>query len=397
MIRVVLENLVKRDADVAVVDGASLEIRPGELTFILGPSGSGKTTLARLVAGLEPLDDGEIYFDGRLVHEVPPQHRRVGLVSQDESLWPHLTVEENLGYPLKVRGVARRERRAQVADALGSARLDTLAGKRPAELSGLQRQRVALARALVLEPDLLILDDPLGRLEVRVRDEFVEEIRRVVSESETTTLVLTSDAREALALADHLAVMDLGRIVQSGRPSEVYNRPTDAFVARFLGPINLIQGQVESTDPRGDLVVRTPLGRLVGRSDAGPLPSGSPVTVALRPEALGFGPSAPFDANRFAATVERLVFLGEGRRIHLRGANDWPVVALALQSQSQGLREGQGLTIHVTPDHVVILPARYSLPTEPTPAPAQDPAPAPPPTPTPTPTPKATSAGLSSD
>ncbi len=393
MIRVVLENLVKRYDEVAVVDGTSLEIRPGELTFILGPSGSGKTTLARLVAGLEPLDDGEIYFDGRLVHEVPPQLRRVGLVSQDESLWPHLTVEENLAYPLKVRGVARRDRRAQVADALGSARLDTLAGKRPAELSGLQRQRVALARALVLEPDLLILDDPLGRLEVRVRDEFVEEIRRVVSEAETTTLVLTSDAREALALADHLAVMDLGRVVQSGRPSEVYNRPADAFVARFLGPINLIQGQVESSDPRGDLVVRTPLGRLIGRSDAGPLPSGSPVTVALRPEALGFGPNAPLDANRFAATVERLVFLGEGRRIHLRGGNDWPVVALALQSQSQGLREGQSLTIHVTPDHVVILPARYSLPTEP--APAQAPAHEPPPPPTPPP--KATSAGLSSD
>ena len=369
MIRVVLENLVKRHDEVAVVDGASMEIRPGELSYVLGPSGSGKTTLARLISGLEALDDGEIYFDGRLVHDLPPQSRRVGLVFQEDALWPHLTVAENVGYPLKVRGVARRERRAQVADALGTARLDTLASKRPDELSGLQRQRVALARALVLEPDLLILDDPLARLEARVRGEFLDEIRRVVTEVETTTLILTSDAREALALADHLAIMDLGRIVQSGSPAEVYNRPVDAFVARFLGPINLIQGQVESADLRGGLVVRTPLGRLIGRAAGGPIASGSPVTIALRPEALGIGPNAPFDANRFAATVERLVFLGEVRQVHLRGPNDWPVMALALQSQSQGLREGQGLTVHVTPDHVVVLPAKYALSPEPAPTP----------------------------
>jgi ABC-type Fe3+/spermidine/putrescine transport system ATPase subunit len=367
MIRVVLENLVKRYDEVAVVDGASLEIRPGEMSFVLGPSGSGKTTMARLIAGLETLDDGEIYFDGRLVHDLPPQARRVGLVFQDDALWPHMTVAENVGYPLKIRGVRRRDRRSQVAEALSLARLDTLANQRPDQLSGLQRQRVALSRALVLEPDLLILDDPLGRLEERVRGEFRDEIRRVLTEAETTTLVLTSEAREALAMADHLAVLDLGRIVQSGTPSEVYNRPVDSFVARFLGPINLIQGQVESTDPRGGLIVRTPLGRLVGRTDAGPLPSGSPATIALRPEALGIGPNAPFDANRFAATVERLVFLGELRQVHLRGPNDWPVIALALQSQSEGLREGQGLTVHVSPGHVVVLPAKFAITPEPAP------------------------------
>ncbi len=279
-----------------------------------------------------------------------------------------MTVAENVGYPLKIRGLSKSDRRSRVGDALGMARLDTLANKRPEGLSGLQRQRVALARALVIEPDLLILDDPLSRLEDRVRGEFRDEIRRVVAEAETTTLVLTSDAREALAMADHLGVLDLGRVVQSGRPSEVYNRPVDAFVAQFLGPINLIQGQVESTDPRGDLVVRTPLGRLVGRSDSGSIPSGSPVTVALRPEALAIGSHAAFDANRFAATVERLVFLGELRQVHLRGTNDWPVMALALQPQSQNLREGQSLTVHVSPDHVIVLPARYALNPEAAPA-----------------------------
>jgi len=368
MIRVVLENLVKRYDGVAVVDGASLEIRPGELSFVLGPSGSGKSTLARLISGLETLDDGEIYFDGRLVHDQPPEGRRVGLVFQDDALWPHLNVADNVGYPLKVRGVSRRDRRAQVAEALSSARLDTLAEKRPDDLSGLQRQRVALARALVLEPDLLILDDPLGRLEDRVRGEFRDEIRRVVAEAETTTLVLTSDAREALALAEHLAVMDLGRIVQAGPPALVYNRPSDAFVARFLGPINLIQGQVESSDPRGEVVVRTPLGRLVGHSEAPNLASGAPATVAVRPEALGLLGGTAAQANRFAATVERMVFLGESRQVHLRGPNDWPVIALALQSQSQNLREGQGVTVHVAADHVVVLPAKYALAPDPSPA-----------------------------
>jgi ABC-type Fe3+/spermidine/putrescine transport system ATPase subunit len=364
MIRVVLENLVKRYDDVAVVDGASLEIRPGELAFLLGPSGAGKTTLARLVAGLEPLDDGEIYFDGRLVLEREPRDRKVGLVFQDDALWPHLSVADNVGYPLRLMGLPRRERREHVTEILGLARLETLADKRPDELSGLQRQRVALARALVTEPDLLILDDPLGRLEGRVRPEFRDEIRRVVTEAEITTLVLTSDAREALALADALAVMDLGRIVQSGPPAEVYNRPLDSFVARFLGPINLIQGQVEGTDPRGAVVVRTPLGRLVGKADSGPLASGSPATVALRPEAVGLAASPPADANRFAATVERIVFLGELRQVHLRGPNDWPVVALALQSQSRTLREGQSVTAAVLPEHVVVLPARYAMANE---------------------------------
>ncbi len=381
MIRVVLENLVKRHDEVAIVDGVSLEIRPGELTFLLGPSGSGKTTIARLISGLDQLDDGEIYFDGRLVHEIPPQDRKVGLVFQDDALWPRMTVAENLAYPLKLRGVATAARRSRVTDVLGIARLETFAGKRPDALSSLQRQRVALARALVDEPDLLILDDPFSKLEDRVRNEFRDEIRRVLAEIETTTLILSSNPREALSLADQLAVLDLGRVVQSGKPSEVYNRPVDAFVAQYLGPINLIQGQVESTDPKGDLVVRTPLGRLVGRSDAGSLPSGSPVTVALRPEALAIGPHAPFDANRFAATVERLVFLGELRQVHLRGANDWPVMALALQPQSQSLREGQGLTVHVSPDHVIVLPARYALNPEtapasmPRPIPAANPAP----------------------
>jgi ABC-type Fe3+/spermidine/putrescine transport system ATPase subunit len=362
MIRVTLEGLVKRYDQVAVVEGASLEIHPGELAYVVGPSGAGKTTLARLVAGLEPLDGGEIDFDGRIIHTLPPQERKVGFVFQEDALWPRLTVAENVGYGLKVQGLPRSKRRDRVAEVLNLVRIDSLAEKHPDQLTGLQRQRVALARALAGGPELLILDEPIGRLDPRARDELRDEIRRVHNEIEVTTLALTHDAREALAIADRLAVMDLGRIVQAGTPHEIYNRPADAFIARFLGPTNLLQGQVERTDARGELVVRTPFGRLIGQTTAGTLAQGTPVTIAIRPEVLTLGPNVPIGSNRFMATVERLVFLGEVRQVHLRGPGDWSVLALALQSQSHHLREGQSLTISVPPEHVVVLLGKYAVP-----------------------------------
>ncbi|MDR3635229.1 MAG: ABC transporter ATP-binding protein [Isosphaeraceae bacterium] len=360
MTRVTLEGLVKRYGKVAALDGASFEVRPGELAYVLGPAGAGKSTLARVVAGLEPIDDGEIFFNERVVHKLPPAERRVGLVFQEDALWPRLTVAENVSFSLKVQGIAREQQRARTAEALSLLRIDSLAGHRPDQLSPLQRQRVALARALVTDPELLILDEPFARLEPRARDELRDEIVRLHGESETTTLVLTRDPREALAVAGRLGVLDLGRVVQSGAPHEVYNRPADAFVARLLGPANLVQGQLEGTDARGEVVVRTPLGRLVGQAVSGPLAAGAPVTVAIRPEALGFGPVAP-GANRFNATVERLMFLGETREVHLRGPGDWPVVALALQCQSQALREGQSVTLSVAPEFVVVLQGKYAV------------------------------------
>jgi ABC-type Fe3+/spermidine/putrescine transport system ATPase subunit len=363
MRRVILEGLVKRYAGVVTVDGASFELRPGEITYVLGPSGAGKTTMARLVAGLETLDDGEIFFDDRMVQALPPQERGIGMVFEDLGLWPGLTVAEHVGYPLKVQRRPRLERRRRVDEALTALRIDSLAGRRPEQLTPQQRLRTALARALVTEPELLILDAPLRTLDRRAREECRDDLRQVHGEAGVTTLILTDDPDEALALADVMAVMDLGRIVQFGPAHELYSRPADVFVARLLGPTNLLQGQVDSTsgDSRGEVVVRTPLGRLIAQSTPGAPGQGSPVTISIRPETLTASTTVPAGWNRFPATVERIVFRGEIRQVHARGLGDWPVLVSVLQSQSQGIREGQALTLSIAPEHVVVLPGKFAL------------------------------------
>ncbi len=219
-------------------------------------------------------------------------------------------------------------------------------------LTPTQGLRTALARALVTQPEFLILDQPLGLLDDRASHEFWDDLRRIHVEAEVTTMVLTDDPAEALALADRLAVIDLGRIIQVGPPRELYNRPVDVFVARLLGPTNLLQGQVESDriDPRGEVVVRTPLGRLIGQSHPTLPAQGSSVTISVRPETLSLGPTIPVGWNRFPATIERMVFCGELRQIHVRGPGDWPVIVSTLQNQSQTLREGQSLRSQSRPN-----------------------------------------------
>jgi ABC-type Fe3+/spermidine/putrescine transport system ATPase subunit len=361
MRRVILEGLVKRYDGVAAVDRASIELRPGEMTYVLGPSGAGKTTLARLVAGLEQPDDGEIFFDDRMVQSLPPPERGVGMVFEDLGLWPGLTVIEHVGYPLKVQRRSRAERRRRVAETMTALRIDSLAGRRPEQLT--PHQRLRTARALVTEPELLILDAPLRSFDARAREECRDELRQVHAETGITTLALTDDPDEALALADALAVMDLGRIVQSGPAYELYSRPVDVFVARMLGPTNLLQGQVESQsgDLRGEMIVRTPLGRLIAQSIPGAPGPGSPITISVRPETITASSTVPTGWNRFPATIERIVFRGELRQIHARGPGDWPVLIAALQSHSQGIREGQSVTLSVAPEHVVPLPGKFAL------------------------------------
>jgi len=365
MIRVIVEGLVKRYGQIAAVDGASLEIAPGELFCLLGPSGAGKTVLARLVAGLEDRDDGAIYFNERIVHALPPHERRVGLVFPDFALWPGMTVAENVAYPIKLKGLKGPERGQRVGEILTMLRIDSLGGKKPEQLSRAQALRVALARAVVTRPELLILDEPLEQFDTRGREEVWDEIRRLRGELGVTTLLLTRVVPEALAHADRLAVMDLGRILQVGPPQELYNHPVDVFVARLLGPTNLLQGQIDGngSEFRREVVVRTPLGRLVAKAtgSGSTLAQGTSVTISIRPETLSLGPSIPPDWNRFPATIERILFRGAIRQVDLRGPGDWPITARVLQNQSSGLREGQSLTLAVSPEFVTLLPGKFAV------------------------------------
>jgi ABC-type Fe3+/spermidine/putrescine transport system ATPase subunit len=357
MIRVVLDGLVRRIDRVAVLDGLSLDLAPGGRTVVVGPPGAGKTLIARLVAGLDAPDGGEIYFDGRPMREVPPPQRRVGLVVPGGALWPHLSVAENAAYGLRVRGVPRRERRQRALQTLAALRVDTLAARRPEGLSPLQTARVALARALAIEPAVLVLDEPFAALEPADRVAFRDDVRRAHAETGATTLALARDPREAFALADVAAVLDLGHVLQVGPPAALYAQPADLFVAQYLGPANVLEGQLESVDPRGEAFVRTALGRLVGQAPPGVLAAGDAVAVAIRPESLNLGgPIIPLGANRLNAVVERQTLLGELREVQLRGPGDVRLFARALPAGVDGLKEGQALTVSVVAAQVLVLP-----------------------------------------
>jgi putative spermidine/putrescine transport system ATP-binding protein len=236
-----LRSLVKRYGDVAAVAGIDLEVQPGEFFTMLGPSGSGKTTTLRLIAGFELPDEGTVELGGREVSRVPPYARDVNTVFQDYALFPHMSVLDNVGYGLRIRKVDRAERGRRAEEALEMVRLHGLGGRRPAQLSGGQRQRVALARAIVNRPRVLLLDEPLGALDLKLRQQMQVELKHIQGEVGITFVYVTHDQEEALTMSDRLAVFDQGRIVQVGAPAEVYERPTNQFVAGFVGVSNVLE------------------------------------------------------------------------------------------------------------------------------------------------------------
>jgi putative spermidine/putrescine transport system ATP-binding protein len=238
-----IEGVVKRFGEVTAVDGIDLEIADGEFFSMLGPSGSGKTTTLRMIAGFEEPSAGHIWLHGRDITGVPPFERDVNTVFQDYALFPHMTVGDNVGYGLVVRKVGADERRRRVAEALEMVRLEGYAKRRPAQLSGGQRQRVALARALVNRPRVLLLDEPLGALDLKLREEMQIELKAIQGQVGITFIYVTHDQEEALTMSDRLAVFNLGRIEQIGSPADVYEHPATTFVAGFVGTSNLLTGE----------------------------------------------------------------------------------------------------------------------------------------------------------
>ena len=325
---VALESVVKRFGDVVAVDGIDLAISDGEFFSMLGPSGSGKTSTLRMIAGFEAPTEGTIRLHGRDVTGVPPFDRDVNTVFQDYALFPHMTVGDNVAYGLVVRGVAPAERRARVQEALRMVRLTGYDGRRPGQLSGGQRQRVALARALVNRPRLLLLDEPLGALDLKLREEMQIELKAIQSQVGITFIYVTHDQEEALTMSDRLAVFNAGRIEQIGTPAEVYERPATTFVAGFVGTSNLLAGAAAAS------VI------------------GEPGTFAIRPEKINLvdtdvsiGP----DEGSATGVITNVVYLGSDTRYHvaLDAGADVVVTEQNLQASSMEALAAQGRAVRL--------------------------------------------------
>lgn len=310
-VEVLLEHLVKRFGATRAVDGVSLRVAPGELFFLLGPSGCGKTTLLRMVAGFCLPDEGRVVLGGEDITQVPPHRRDTGMVFQSYALWPHLSVARNVAFGLEMRRLPRGEIRRRVDEALAAVRLADRAAHRPNQLSGGQQQRVALARALVVQPRCLLLDEPLSNLDAKLRLEMRGEIRRICKQAGLTSLYVTHDQKEALSIADRIAVMRDGRIEQVGAPLEVYRRPVSVFAAGFLGEANFLEGAVRRCEG-GRWTIGTEAGEMVCAAPAGAAPAtGAAVTLCLRPEALRFDAPPADCPNRLQGQLRDTVYLGE--------------------------------------------------------------------------------------
>ena len=306
---ITIEKLVKRFGDKTVLRGIDVRIGAGELFFLLGPSGCGKTTLLRAVAGLNEPDEGRILAGDRDVTRLPPHQRDMGMVFQSYALWPHLSLRENVAFGLEMRGIRKAEAGPRVMRALDMVKLADRASAKPNELSGGQQQRVALARALVIEPQCLLLDEPLSNLDAKLRLEMRTEIRRICKEAGLTAIYVTHDQKEALSIADRLAILDQGRLLQVGSPQEVYTRPCSRFFAQFIGETSFIEGTVKSVRD-GAAVVDTPAGVWTATAPEKSA-AGEKVWLSVRPEAVQLHTDKTGGPNVFKAQLHGTIYLGE--------------------------------------------------------------------------------------
>ncbi len=324
-----------------------LSVNSGELFFLLGPSGCGKSTLLRIIAGFVKPDSGTVSFDRQDITNVPPEKRQTAMVFQNYALWPHMTVYENVAFGLNAAGMKNPDLDRSVKAALETVQLGDFHARKPTSLSGGQQQRVALARALAVNPKILLLDEPLSNLDARLRDSMRVEIHRICKERRLTAIYVTHDRKEALSMADRIAVIDKGAVQQTGTPEELYRRPANRFVASFLGECNFISGTVISSD-KSKTVVDTALGNLTSTLQA---PDGNAeITVLIRPENILLeGSAAP---NKFEAIIENRLFLGE--------TSVWNINASGCRLTGTELgtklrTPGEKCSFSIAPENVVLL------------------------------------------
>ena len=350
-----IQHVVKSFGQKTVLRGIDLEIGAGELFFLLGPSGCGKTTLLRAVAGLHGIDSGHILAGDRDVTSLPPHKRDMGMVFQSYALWPHMTLRQNVAFGLEMRGIRGRAADEKVMRALALVRLADRADARPNELSGGQQQRVALARALVIEPQGLLLDEPLSTLDAKLRIDMRTEIRRICKQAGLTAIYVTHDQKEALSIADRLAILEGGRLLQVGAPQEVYDHPDSRFVAQFIGETTLIEAKVAA-----DGTLETPCGpwRVADAATRKPAP-GATVWLSVRPEAVrvlaGHVAPAP-DDNLFDGTLHSSIYLGETAQHLVRLPGDIELKSLETRPRVLAADDAAvPVKIAISPDDITLL------------------------------------------
>jgi putative spermidine/putrescine transport system ATP-binding protein len=342
------------DGETLVVKDLNLSMPKGEFLTMLGPSGSGKTTCLMMLAGFETATHGEIRLDGREINNIPPHKRGIGMVFQNYALFPHMTVAENLAFPLEVRGIGKSEREAKVKRALEMVQMGEFGARRPAQLSGGQQQRVALSRALVFEPELVLMDEPLGALDKQLREHMQFEIKRIADNLGITVVYVTHDQTEALTMSDRVAVFEDGRIQQLAPPEDLYERPDNSFVAQFIGENNKLHGTVQSIS--GDIAsVVLDNGQITQALAVNCGAAGNATEISIRPERVNIGAQG---ANVTEARVLELIYLGDHIRCRLDvHGNDEFVVKVPNSAGHEHLSVGEVAKINWAPEDARALDA----------------------------------------
>ena len=347
MTTISLSQVSRFFGNTAAVDGVTVTIPSGSLFFLLGPSGCGKTTLLRLISGLDTPSSGEIWFDNCNVSAVPIEKRNVGIVFQQYALWPHMTVEENIRFGLTQRRMEKSAVSGRIKEVLALTQLGPLSKRLPSELSGGQQQRVALARALALKPAVLLFDEPLSNLDPHLRHEIREQLVELHRSMPTTMIYVTHDTEEALSMADEIAILNRGQIVQSGRPEILFHQPQSEFAARFLGEVNIFDGIiVKTTKGKGCFFSETTieLPEQFGAASVGNV--GEQIRIAIRPSYFTYRADDEFGIT---GTIEKIVFTGAATRLVIRVSSTQSLTALVSSYRCSGLSIGDTITVGYDP------------------------------------------------